>query len=297
MKILFIAVFSPTSTNNSQSRGFKKIGNTVIEYNYREKLKEFNIDINPSYAHKKRDQDIINTCVDNKPDLVLFSKCNNVSIDVIKECNKYSKTALWFMDYIYTLDNELKEKIKYCNYNFISRHGSYEIAKEINPSSYLIPEGFDEDNNIYIPDLPKIYNVSFIGSLNGIGCHFDRLDYYEKFKFNIFNNVYNKEHSKVVCQSKINLNFTEGDGTSDRLYKLMASKGFVLTQPYINIEKEFTIGEDLDVFIDESDLNQKLDYYINNDIERERIAENGYNIVQNYSRLNWAKSIIDKIKD
>lgn len=294
MNILFVAVFSPTSTNNSQSNGFKKLGHNVIEYNYREKAYQLASNVPLKYAYKLRDKDIINTCADIKSDITIFSKCNTVDTEVIKQCNRYTKTVLWFMDYIYTMDEELLDKVNYCKYNFISRWDSFYKAKELNDNTFFLQEGFDEENNIFIDNLTKKYNVSFIGNLNGAGCHFDRQDYYNTFKFNIFNNVYNKEHSKVVCETKINLNFSEGDGTSDRLYKLLASKGFVLTQPWKNLESEFTIGKDLDIFTSKEDLKEKINYYINNDKLREEIALNGYNTVQKYSRTNWAKTIIER---
>lgn len=290
MKILFVAVFNEKSTNTSQSIGFKKLGNTVIEYNYREPIQ------NKVLSYDQRDDQIIEICKNTHPDLVLFSKCNTVNIRVVKECNKITKTALWFMDYIYTMDDELLEKVKYCNYIFISRWDPYYKAKKINTNTFFLQEGFDDDNNIYIPNIDQIYNITFIGSITGNGCHFNRKEYYDAINFKVFNNVYNLEHSKIVCQSKINLNFSEGDGTSDRIYKLMASKGFVLTQPWKNIELDFKIGIDLDIFTSIEDLKTKINYYINNDKLREQIAENGYRTVQKYRRINWAYKIITQIK-
>lgn len=290
MKILFIAVFNDKSTNNSQSIGFKTLGHTVIEYNYREPIE------NKILTHRQRDNQIIELCKINKPDLVLFSKCNTVNINVIHECNNICKTALWYMDHIYNMNEELLEKVKYCSYNFISRWDPYYKAKNINKNTFFLQEGFDNENNIYIPNIEQIYDVTFIGTITGNGCHFDREDYYKNIHFQVFNNVYNLEHSKIVCQSKINLNFSEGDGTSDRLYKLLASKGFVLTQPWKNIESEFKVGIDLDIFTSIDDLKNKINYYINNDKLRDEISENGYKTVQKYNRIQWAKVITDITK-
>ena len=76
MKIIFVAVFTPNSTNVSQSRGFKDNGYEVLEYDYRSKLHKLG-------GVKNRDNDLIKKVHTLKPDMVVFSKCNNMHHRVI----------------------------------------------------------------------------------------------------------------------------------------------------------------------------------------------------------------------
>src|SRR5579859_1069930 len=279
MKVLFVAVFTPGSTNISQSDGFKKCGWEVIEFNYREMAYHF--------GETKRDRFIVDYAMNQKVDLVVFSKCNEVRTWVVDECNKITKTALWYMDTMNeNYNSSLVEKIRKCNYVFCSIWESYENAKKINPKTYFLHEGYDHLSNFPVETEP-LYDVSFIGVLRN-----KRIEYHQALNFPVIQNAYGAEHSKIVSGTKINLNFTEG-GTSDRTYKVLASKGFLLTEPYPQMENDFKIGVDLDVFTNVDELKEKIDYYLTHEDERKAIAENGYKTVQKFDRINWAKNLLE----
>ena len=284
-KILMVAVFNPTSTNYSQAIGFENNNCDVIRYDYRIQSKLI--------GSLNRDSEIIYLCETEKPDIVFFSKCDDVDINVVKECNKTSKTVLWYMDHAKPFTKSLIKKIKKCRYSFFSGTGPYKEAKEINQNSvYFLQEGFDEYSNFPM-NVPIINDVSMIGHFTEL-----RKRYYEIFKFKVYDNVYNKDHSKAVSETKINLNFTDGvkivgDGTSDRVYKVLASKGFLLTLPWLDMKNDFIVGQDLDIFSSPDELKDKIDFYLKNENERNKIAEHGYQTVQKFSRTNFAKRILE----
>lgn len=273
-----IAVFNENSTNCSQARGFERNGCEVFRYDYRERAK---------IGKESRDKEIIKTVDETRPDMVFFSKCNDVDISVIKSCNQMSKTILWYMDPLNRqFTSSLIEKIKECNFTFCALTEPYKEALKINNKSvYFLQEGFDEDYN-YPIDISYVNDVSFIGNLRN-----DRKIYHDAIGFTVYNNMYGIMHSKAVSESKINLNFTEG-GTSDRTYKVLASKGFLLTQPWDGMEKDFTAGFDFDIFSGIEELRSKIDFYLKNDDKRKEIANNGYMTVQKFSRTNFAKNIL-----
>ena len=91
MKIMYAAVFTETSTNTPQAKAFEKLGHEVIRYDFKEKLKEFG-------EGTLRDENIINTCVSEKPDLLLFSKGIGIDISVIITCQDICPVVLWYMD-------------------------------------------------------------------------------------------------------------------------------------------------------------------------------------------------------
>jgi Uncharacterized protein conserved in bacteria len=79
-----------------------------------------------------------------------------------------------------------------------------------------------------------------------------------------------------------------------RMLQIMAAGCFRLTQHYPKIERDFVIGEHLDVFKDIADLDKKLQFYLNNDEERNRIAAQGYEHVKN--NYNWTAILKGIIK-
>jgi len=282
MKIIFVAVFNYNSTNVSQANGFKKSGCEVIEFNYRE--------IAGRIGNHERDKQLVALCEAEKPNAVVFSKCNEIYSWVVDECNKICKTVLWYMDPVNgNFNYALQEKILKCTYTFCALQEPLREAQKIGGDKvFFLHEGYDHTSN-YPVDVPYKYDYSFIGDARG-----NRRKYVDALNIPLIQNAYGKEHSEAVCSTKINLNFTEG-GTSDRTYKVLASKGFLLTEPWENMEEDFKIGEDLDVFSSLEELRQKIDYYLKNENRRLRIAEHGYQTVQKFDRINWAKKIIEKL--
>ena len=224
-----------------------------------------------------------------KPTFIFISKGNGISIYAIRMLNRVSETILWYMDPLDgNFNDELKQKIKECSLIICGLRGPFQESKKINEKSYFIHEGFDPMVDCPINVGEKKYDVSFIGKLKG-----KRENFHELYDFKVINGVYGKYHSRAVSLSKINLNFiVDGTGTSDRTYKIMASKGFLLTEPWFDMEKDFVIGKDLDIFSSNNEFLEKIDYYLLNEKIRNKIANSGYNAVQKYSRNEFVKSII-----
>jgi len=288
MKILHVAVFTPKSTNPAQSDGFMNLGHQVIRYDYRQRARDLGYKLHT--FSPKRDSELVELCQREHPDIILFAKCNSVHIDVVRSCNKIGATVLWFPDFDTSIDDELVEKFKVCNYIFCSRWDGINVARKYNENVYRLQGGFN--SKVHRPfDIPKRRDVVFIGGLRNRS----RIEYRKAVNFEVVGNVYNEKHSRIVSETKINLNFTKGDGTSNRIYKLMAAGGFVLTQPWYRMGEDFEISKDLDVFRTPEELRSKIKYYLKHEEEREKIAEYGFKTVQKYDNNNYAKKIIEKI--
>lgn len=99
--------------------------------------------------------------------------------------------------------------------------------------------------------------------------------------------------------SKINLNISSRSiesGIPQRIFDIMASGGFVLTNYQSELEEYFEIGKDLEVFHNLEELRHKIDYYLSHETERLRIALNGYQKVRDrYSYTVLASAWIDSI--
>jgi spore maturation protein CgeB len=265
-----------------QADAFDELGHHIYRYDYRQRA--FMLKSTDS-----RDDELINLCKTIKPDVILFSKCNKMDVRVVTECGKIGTTALWYMDPKGNIDKELILKIKASNYVFTSRWDCIREGKRHNNNVYYVHEGYDPKTN-YPMDVPKIRDVSFIGNLRD-----GRFKYHEVIKFDVISNAYREEHALTVSETKINLNLTEGDGTSDRTYKVLAAGGFLLTLPWERMEESFTNGSDLVVFSNIFDLKEKIKYYLHNEVERETIAKTGYQTVKKYDNKNYARTILEVI--
>lgn len=294
MKILFIGVFTnPHSTNVSQARGFKSIGCEVYEYDYRHRLSMLQNNVH------NRDEELIRLIHSFNPDITVFSKCNNMNYRVVDEANKVGKTVLWYMDATNNFNSELQYKIKKSTIAIHGIPGVVEHSLKYNTNSIFIDQCPDSEMNFMLENFTYKHNVTFIGQIGGEPTHSDRRRYLNNVGFKHFNGVYGLEHNKIVNESKINLNFshTDGTGASVRIYKILASGGFLMTTPWIGeyMEKSFTIDKDFVIFRNENELKEKIDFYLNNENKRNEIRLNGYNTVQQYLPTNWAKKIVDSV--
>tara|TARA_R110000823_G_scaffold242573_1_gene367004 strand:- start:46 stop:912 length:867 start_codon:yes stop_codon:yes gene_type:complete len=282
MKILFIGVFDTDrkSTNTSQLLAFKSLGHNVVGYNYKEKALRV--------GEKERDKHLCETVKEYKFDLVVFSKCNFLSEDVFRAINKMTNTCLWFMDPLVSYDQVMRKRTGLVDYVCCDKENVLEEALKINKNSFHVCEGFDQDvDKVY--DVEKEYDVSFIGNIYG-----DRSKIIKDINYDvkIINGVYGADHAREACKSRINLNFCTSNGASDRVYKILATGGFLLSNDWKNREKYFTDGKECVIFNDIEDLNKKIEYYLKNPDLRKEIASNGFNKVQRFNRNNWAENIL-----
>ena len=91
------------------------------------------------------------------------------------------------------------------------------------------------------------------------------------------------EMPKVFHLSRININITSRSiesGIPQRVWDIMAVGGFCITNYQPEIEDYFVVGQDLEVYHDLEELEQKVDYYLKHEKERIRIAMNGYKKVK-----------------
>lgn len=94
---------------------------------------------------------------------------------------------------------------------------------------------------------------------------------------------YWSEMPKVFRASKINLNFTIPNiksGIPLRIWDVLGSGGFLLTNYQAEIPYYFGEGKDLVCFDGVDDLREKVGYYLVHENERCTIAENGYKKVK-----------------
>jgi len=266
IKVLFFGVFSEDSTNISQANAFEKNGCIVTRHDFR---------ANPQLP------------ADNGYDLIFYSKCNELGIDAVQKYKGIK--CLWYMDPLNgNYNDSLKAKFPFVDFICFALWDPWINSQHYTTPTYLIEEGFDPDvDQCHLGEEWK-YEVSFIGNL----YNQSRKDYHKAVDFDVIK-CSRLEHPIKVSQSKINLNFTDG-GTSDRAYKVMASHGFLLSEDWDGCP--FTLNKEIVLFDGIDDLKDKIKYFKYHWEERHEIAIRGYKAVLKYSRINWAKRILDIYK-
>jgi len=293
MKIFYCAVFDNIgyAADNSKFREFENAGHSVVCYNYR--VRGFQLDKN-KFISKKRDNEILEFCLNWQPDFIIFSKCNGIDPEIFTQLKKIAPLCYWFADPLITYSNEeFYEKTKIADFFICDKINVLNKAKEFNENSFLVTDGYDSLLE-YPKDVPKKYDVSFIGNLYG-----DRKEKISKIKNQVYviNNVYGSDHSIKVSESKINLNFCTTAGQSDRVFKVLAAGGFLITDDWPDRENFFQDGKDLVVFKDFDHLNELIKYYLKNESEREKIASQGNKTVQKYTRKRWVENTLKILSD
>ena len=166
----------------------------------------------------------------------------------------------------------------------------------------FLPIGYDPEINFIVKDSPIQYPIVFCGSnytsVNPFPLSVAREEMALKLKqmynnkFYIFGSGWNNidstarfatvyEEAKIYQSALIGISYSHFDYDrywSDRLIKMMGCGLFCLSHKYTGIEKDFEIGKHLDVFNNNLELIEKIDYYLNNNEKRQEIAQNGYEL-------------------
>ena len=171
------------------------------------------------------------------------------------------------------------------------------VTTDRNGYEKRIKEGFD---NVFLSqwgcnhflyrnlNLPKIYDVSFVGRSHGKRQEF--IDILKKQGINIAtfgpggengSRVSQAELIRIYNQSKIALNISFAS-TGDKIqikgrdFEAPGCGSLLLTKDTEEIAEYFSPGEEIITYQDTNDASEKIKYYLKNEEEREKIAKKGY---------------------
>jgi hypothetical protein len=215
--------------------------------------------------------------------------------------------------------NMLKEKLFFCSENKIDILLDYFDNSDKKVAKRSIRSWFTASPETFHPrDIPVEFDIGFSGADHGrgkikgpardlrskVGEFLSGNDKYKAF-WNSSNDLSYRIASVEEYASKINgckiWLATTGpvDDISPRYFEVALSKTllFCNDMPKVN-HPVFVDGETCVTFAnDMSDFEQKLDYYLENDLEREKIINNAYDLVYNkYTWNHMAKSLIEEVR-
>jgi hypothetical protein len=132
------------------------------------------------------------------------------------------------------------------------------------------------------PNLPKIYDVAFVGFVARAHRRTPRARRLalvsQRFKTNdVYRYYTHEELAWVYSQARIVLNITVGGDVNLRIFEGTACGALVLTDSAANSLGElYDIGREIVVYRDDTDMLDKIEYYLQNEDEMARIASAGY---------------------
>lgn len=88
----------------------------------------------------------------------------------------------------------------------------------------------------------------------------------------------------IYRRSKIGINLSHFDTprySSDRLFRMMGSSICILSHNYQDLHKDFGTCDYMDTWDDINQLKSRIDFYLNNDFERNRLAKNAGGLALN----------------
>lgn len=263
---------------------------------------------------KAGDDALIKLCEDNKYDFIVldwmgnYIKINPVprTLDILSHKLNIPMIGIWW-DTVYA-DNIRRAEtlLDFCKFHIVTE-GCFIFYIVKDPSRYL---------GLWPPRNQKLFYdagekqrdipLSFIGGLERPGV--DRGAKIEKLrkqgKVDIFHSggqrtktkISFEKYASLIRRSKISLNFPVGRGVSQlnaRTMEAMLSGSMLLEDLNLETLRLFTPGIDYIAFSGHNDLVSKCKDYMNNDEERIKIAQSGYNRVTKYhnARVFWEKVI------
>ena len=191
------------------------------------------------------------------------------------------------------------------------------------------PQKFIEVHAAYNPKVYKkkevgqyIHDVVFVGGVANI--HSNRWDFlealferYDGFAFYGYGvesvppkysfvdkykgDVWSYAYTDVLNQSKIAVNLMLdsyhelSSGVNQRTFEIAACGAFQLCEHTDNLKKFFVLGEDVETFKNVEEMFKKIDYYLDNEDERKKIALNGHEKARPYNYYNQMKYVFENV--
>ncbi len=107
------------------------------------------------------------------------------------------------------------------------------------------------------------------------------------------------ERAKVYSSSKININITAyGENNLNyRVFEVLGSSAFLLTDYVSDIDKHFEISKDLETYKDETELIDKIDFYLKHTDIAQKIGFIGYHkVVAKHTFIDRARTILSIVE-
>ncbi|MFC1479816.1 glycosyltransferase, partial [Planctomycetota bacterium] len=285
----------------------------VWEYRFQKYLKAFQKPFFPSFLRtaffripgiRKMNTQLLETVKNGNYNLVILLKSEKVDYRIIPEIRTYSPVWYFFTDWI-VIAREVKaaEYAKQATWASATRSNVADVFTRAGANARFLTQGANRDYFYPEESIEKTHDVTFVGTITP-----EREAYIKKLaslgitvqtfgRGGEHGHVFGKDLAELYRRSKIVLNFNitvDNTGFSLRVFEVMGSGAFLLTEYCKDLETLFKNGNELVWFHNPDECAEMIHTYLKNDENRERIARAGTERVA--GEFTW-KHIIQKICD
>jgi len=214
-----------------------------------------------------------------------LNKIKNYNFDVILAVDygyhyildlNFHPKAIWLIDthLSYFCDEVMARSFDLI---FVAQKSDAEKLKRKLKNVYWLPLAFDPEWHGK-RELSKIYDLAFVGQF-GIGKRKKIMELLKKHYPNSYIGPADcQKLGEIYSSAKIGVNYSIKNDINMRIFEILGSGTFLLTNKITNngFDELFEDGRDLVVYDSIEDLFKKIDYYLKNESEREKIAYGGY---------------------
>jgi len=201
-------------------------------------------------------------------------------------------------------ESKMRKKILKGSYDLVFSPAQWWIdkMKRVSPVELIwMNHGCDPEIHKRL-DLERIYDIGFVGTDGGVPRKFYLQEIRERYPNSFIGTADYREMGRIYSSSKIGFSFPiRSEYLTLRNYEIMASGAMLLMKRLRDDSAErlgFVDRKNIVIFDGPKDLFEKIDYYLKNNKERDRIAEAGYKLtVEKHTYLHRAKEMIDIISD
>ena len=206
----------------------------------------------------------------------------------------------------YVIDTHLKKPYKKIkrqakHYDVIfcaQKQGAKELKKQTRVDTQWVPLGCDPQIHKKL-DIPKKYDIGFVGrdaKKFPRGRHLEILK--RKYPNSYIGEADYRKISEIYSASKIGFNSSIQNDINMRIFEILGCGCFLLTYHIKNngFDELFERGKHLVTFKNYKEMINLIDYYLEHDDEREKIAEAGYKLViNNYTYFHTVQTMFNYI--
>ena len=242
---------------------------------------------------------LVEYCKERRHDLVLNSLNADIIFDVKFQAINYlkrkkigAKKVLIFPDVVWRYEKTFTEEEPCYDYIFFT---SFDERID-NKRYFYFGVGYDPSTHYPYLVVRKTIDVCFVGTK-----HKDR-DWIRKIpNITIYGNewgngiyaIYDAKKRHIYGKTKIMINHHVAGSTENmRDYESLAMKTFLLSDVVLEHLEGGMVH-----YSDQADLERKIAYYLEHEVEREKIAAKGYEVVQQYTYKKRIEDCLEKINE
>lgn len=302
-------------------KGLRALGHSVVEYDFRAEIR--------AQGQQKADGYLLSLATN--ADLLLIGKGQQLNPAVLQQIHANTATALFYGDYRPTMPGFLKQLLPHIDC-FLTTSGGEMLAAfhqlGVQQLSACIFNPFDPDILAQVPVADENIDVLFTGTgysfagderqytidylktrddvrfVGGADRFTGNLGIWAKLKRELARlqksrKVRGVEYLRLIRQAKIGISVNATHQvpkySSDRLMHYTGMGTFTLAHESAGIRELFA-DDELITFKNPSELAERIDYYLQNEREREEVAQRAQQrVLANYTTEQLARHVTDLV--